>query len=181
MATLEAEKHDRIVADIKGQIGDGLADVDRSYDDLVIVALLLRAKAIADERERAPTRPDGTAPELLRRSRGPVRVDRDSGENVVARGAPEAGPCGGLEDLDRQLAAIPPATAFGALPSAGTLARCAGFLRARHALNRGYVERIARQTDLPVSTLPYLADGVEGPDDLDRLAGALLAEPEALS
>ena len=125
--------------------------------------------------EELPTR---ETVELVERVRAEVGITLD---RVIVNGVPPPPFPAGLEDLDRQLAAIPPATAFGALPSAGTLARCAGFLRARHALNRGYVERIARQTDLPVSTLPYLAEGVEGPDDLDRLAGALLAEPEALS
>jgi hypothetical protein len=84
----------------------------------------------------------------------------------------------GLEDLDQRLAAIPAETPFGDLPSAGALASCTAFLRSRHTLNRSHVERIGALTGLPVATLPYLAGGIDGPPDLDRLAPSLLAEPE---
>jgi anion-transporting ArsA/GET3 family ATPase len=123
--------------------------------------------------EELPTR---ETVELVERVREEVGVTLD---RVIVNGVLPAPFPPGLEDLDRRLAAIPPETRFGALPSAGALARCAGFLRARHSLNRDYVQRIGELTGLPVTTLPYLAGGIEGPDDLDVLAPALLAEPRA--
>ena len=56
-----------------------------------------------------------------------------------------------------------------------TLARCAGFLRARHELNQAYVSLLEELTGLPLVPLPYLADGVEGPEALGVLAEALFA------
>jgi hypothetical protein len=49
---------------------------------------------------------------------------------------------------------------------------------ARHELNALYLERIAAETGLPLVTLPYLAEGVSGPDDVARLAERILAAPE---
>jgi anion-transporting ArsA/GET3 family ATPase len=116
--------------------------------------------------------------ELVDRMRAEVGVTLD---RVVVNGVlpPPFPP--GLEHLDRRLSKIPAETPFGALPSAGALARCAGFLRSRHALNRSYVERIGKLTGLPVTTLPYLASGIDGPAELDRLAPSLLAEPEPVT
>jgi hypothetical protein len=82
----------------------------------------------------------------------------------------------GLEDLDRSLARVPEATPLGALPSPRTLAACAGYLRARHELNRRYTTEIAERTGLPTRTLPYLPGGTADPDALASL-GQLLLEP----
>lgn len=116
--------------------------------------------------------------ELVDRMRDEVGVtlDRVVVNGVLAHPFPP-----GLEHLDQRLSAIPAETQFGALPSAGALARCAGFLSSRHTLNRRYVERIGALTGLPVTTLPYLASGIDGPADLDRLVPSLLAEPEAVT
>jgi hypothetical protein len=61
------------------------------------------------------------------------------------------------------------------------LSACAAHLRARHELNRSYVDEIGRRTALPVVALPYLTAGVDGPAALERLAGALLAPPRAVA
>ena len=113
--------------------------------------------------------------ELVDRMRNEVGVTLD---RVVVNGVVPPPFPPGLEQLDERLAAIPGQTRFGALPSAGALARCASFLRSRHTLNQSYVERIGTLTGLPVTALPYLASGIDGPADLDRLAPSLLAEPE---
>jgi anion-transporting ArsA/GET3 family ATPase len=96
-------------------------------------------------------------------------------DQIVVNAVNEAPFPPGLEDLDGRLAALPPELAFEALPSAGTLAACAGHLAARHALNRHYVETIADVTGLPVVCLPYLVDGLREPADLEPLAEALVA------
>ena len=49
----------------------------------------------------------------------------------------------------------------------------------RAALNRHYVDEIARATGLPIVELPFLDGGVNGPDDLAVLGAALV--PEASS
>ena len=85
----------------------------------------------------------------------------------------------GSKRSTEQLRLLPPDARFGALPPAGTLARCAGFLRARHELNQGYVSLLEELTGLPLVPLPYLADGVEGPEALGVLAEALLGFGEA--
>jgi anion-transporting ArsA/GET3 family ATPase len=125
--------------------------------------------------EELPTR---ETVELVERVREEVGVTLD---RVVVNGVLPAPFPDGLEDLDERLAALPADTGFGALPDAGALARCAGFLRARHSLNRGFVEQIGRTTGLPVTTLPYLASGIDGPEELDCLAPALMAEPEEVT
>ena len=47
----------------------------------------------------------------------------------------------------------------------------------RHLLNARYLRAIAAQTGLPQVRLPYLAEGVSGPDDVARLAQAILDAP----
>jgi len=122
--------------------------------------------------EELPTRETVELVARVREEAG-VRVDR-----VVVNGvAPPPFPSG-LEDLDVALRALPADARFGALPPAGVLADCASFLRARHALNRGYVEQVSELTGLPVLCLPLLVDGVERREDLVRLADPLLAAPE---
>jgi anion-transporting ArsA/GET3 family ATPase len=84
-----------------------------------------------------------------------------------------------LGDLDERLARLPQGDGFGSLPGPATLASCGRYLRARYELNRGYVAEIARTTGLPVVCLPYLRDGLQGLDDVSRLAAGLLTAPGA--
>jgi len=112
--------------------------------------------------------------ELVERVRAEVGVPMD--RVVVNAIAPQPFPSG-LEDLDRRLAALEPEQDLGRLPRPRALAACAAFLRARHELNRRYVEHIATSTSLPVVELPYLAEGAAGPRGLEALADALLAPP----
>jgi anion-transporting ArsA/GET3 family ATPase len=87
----------------------------------------------------------------------------------------------GLEDLDRRLAALPPDQELGALPRPRALAACAGFLRARHELNRAYLAQIAASTGLPLVELPHLAQGLEAAGALETLGEALLSPPRELA
>jgi len=112
--------------------------------------------------------------ELVTRVRSDVGIAVD--RVVVNAVAPPPFPPG-LEDLDLRLAALPPDLDLGSLPRPRTLAACAGFLRARHELNRGHVAQIGASTGLPVVELPYLAEGLEGPEAEGVLAEALLAPP----
>ena len=76
-----------------------------------------------------------------------------------------------VPDLDRRLAALPETPG----PKPAVWATCAAHLASRHALNEHFVGEIAEGTGLPVVTLPLLARGVRGPDDLAALARPLLA------
>ena len=133
---------------------------------------LLLPVALAEE---LPTRETAELVDRVREEAG-IAVDRIVVNAIVPPPFPA-----GLEALDQQLRLLPPDAHFGALPSAGTLAHCAGFLRARHELNQGYVSLLEELTGLPLVSLPYLADGVEGPEALGVLAEALLGfgEPPA--
>jgi anion-transporting ArsA/GET3 family ATPase len=134
------------------------------------VRTLLLPVALAEE---LPTRETADLVERVREEAG-IAVDRIVVNAVVPPPFPA-----GLEALDQHLARLPSDARFGALPPAGTLARCAGFLRARHELNRGYVSLLEELTGLPLVPLPYLADGIEGPEALGVLAEALLDFGEA--
>jgi len=79
-----------------------------------------------------------------------------------------------LADLDERIAALPD-SALGALPPPRALAACGAALRARAELNRHHIAEIARATGLPTVSLPYLRDGLRGPDDAAQLAAPLLA------
>jgi anion-transporting ArsA/GET3 family ATPase len=133
------------------------------------VGTLVLPVALAEE---LPTRETADLVKRVREEAG-LTVDRIVVNAVVPPPFPN-----GLETLDRHLALLPPDARFGALPPAGTLARCAAFLRARHELNRGYVSMLEELTGLPLVPLPYLAEGVEGSDALAVLAGALLEPTE---
>jgi anion-transporting ArsA/GET3 family ATPase len=116
--------------------------------------------------------------ELVARLRGSLGLAVD--RVVVNAVAPAPFPPG-LEDLDARLARLPKETALLGLPPAPVLAACAAHMRSRSALNRHYVEEIARATELPVTQLPFLADGVGGPAELRALARLLLREPTAVA
>ena len=64
---------------------------------------------------------------------------------------------------------------------AAALADAAGFRRERSALQREQVQRLAEALPLPQLKLPYLFDSELGPEQLDELADALLADIEALA
>ncbi len=133
---------------------------------------LLLPVALAEE---LPTRETAQLIERVREEVG-IAVDRVVVNGVVAPPFPA-----GLEDLDERLGDLPANTPLGALPPPATLAACAAFLRARHELNRRYVELIHELTDLPVVALPYLIEGIDGPESLRALADALIQRPEAAS
>jgi anion-transporting ArsA/GET3 family ATPase len=130
------------------------------------VQTLMLPVALAEE---LPTRETADLVNRIREEAG-IAVDRIVVNAVVPPPFPA-----GLEALDERLELLPADAHFGALPPAGTLARCAGFLRARHELNQAYVSLLEQLTGLPLVPLPYLAEGVEGPEALDVLAQALLA------
>ena len=134
------------------------------------VRTLLLPVALAEE---LPTRETADLVDRVREEVG-IAVDRIVVNAVVPPPFPA-----GLEELDQQLRLLPPEARFGALPPAGTLASCAGFLRARHELNRGYVSLLGKLTGLPLALLPYLADGAESPEALGVLAEALLGAAKA--
>jgi anion-transporting ArsA/GET3 family ATPase len=112
---------------------------------------------------------------LVRRVREELSAHVD---RVVVNGVHEALFPEGLADLPERLDRLGP-LAFEGLPPAPVLARCARYMRERHALNHHYLGEIQRGTELPLVTLPYLRDGVNGPEDLGPLAQAVVAEPRA--
>ncbi|MDJ0869017.1 MAG: ArsA-related P-loop ATPase [Myxococcota bacterium] len=116
--------------------------------------------------------------ELVARLRDDVGVAVD---RVVVNAVSEAPFPAGLEDLDARLGALDPALELPGSPSPGTLTACAAWARGRHELNRRWLDVVGRETGLPLVLLPRLARGVAGPDDLERLAGALLAAPRSVS
>jgi anion-transporting ArsA/GET3 family ATPase len=121
--------------------------------------------------EELPTRETTELLERLRDSVG-IAVDRVVVNGIVSFPFPE-----GLEDLDERLARLPEHEPVGSLPPPRALAACASYLRARHELNRGYVEEIRRLTGLPIVCLPYLLGGVNGPEEIGALADPLLGLP----
>jgi anion-transporting ArsA/GET3 family ATPase len=144
-----------------------------------------RVESLIEDPERTLLLPVALAEELPARetadlvedvrARLAVRLDRVVINGVHPPPFPE-----GLQDLDERLAGLPADLSLDGLPPTPTLAACAGFLRARHELNRGYVDEIARSTGLPTICLPYLREGIRGPDDVARLATGLVdAVPEA--
>jgi anion-transporting ArsA/GET3 family ATPase len=86
-----------------------------------------------------------------------------------------------LGDLATQLERLPDALALGALPAPSVLAACVRTLTARYELDLRYTHELAEQTGLPILSLPYLAEGIRGPDDVSTLADALVpaAPPES--
>jgi anion-transporting ArsA/GET3 family ATPase len=136
------------------------------------VRTLLLPVALAEE---LPTRETAELIERLRSNAG-IAVDR-----VVVNGVfPPPFPAG-LADLDRRLERVPDTIPLAGLPRPSTLAACSRHLSERHRLNRGYVAEIERRTGLPTVCLPYLVGGIEGPEEITALAGALIEAPEAVA
>jgi anion-transporting ArsA/GET3 family ATPase len=121
--------------------------------------------------EELPTRETA---ELVERVRSDLRITVD---RVVVNGVAPAPFPADLADLDERLRRLPDDAPLGTLPRPSTLAACAGYLRARYELNRGFVGEIARSTRLPVVVLPHLQRGIDGPDALELLATPLTAPP----
>jgi anion-transporting ArsA/GET3 family ATPase len=131
---------------------------------------LLLPVALAEE---LPTQETAELVERVRREIG-ISLDR-----VVVNAVSEAPFPDHLEDLPARLGALASDVPLGALPPAAVMASCAAYMQSRYELNRGYLREIAKRTQLPVVPLPYLAQGIAGPDDLATLAPFLLADPDA--
>jgi anion-transporting ArsA/GET3 family ATPase len=110
--------------------------------------------------------------ELVKRVRDGVGIPVD---RVVVNAVPAPPFPAALPDLDARLAALPGDARIPGLADPHVLARCAAHLRGRYELAQEYVARIGEWTGLPLVTLPWLAEGVHGAAELDRLAPALLA------
>jgi anion-transporting ArsA/GET3 family ATPase len=113
--------------------------------------------------------------ELVDRVRDEIGIAVD---RVVVNAVIEAPFPADLADLPEMLARIPGDTPLGRLPAPAELAHCAAYLSSRHALNQEYRRELARATQLPAVTLPYLPRGIRGPAELRALAASLLAPPE---
>jgi anion-transporting ArsA/GET3 family ATPase len=101
-------------------------------------------------------------------------VDRVVVNALRASPVPEA-----LGDLAARLEALPDDAAQGSLPEPAVLAACVRAQSERHALGRRHSQEIAQRTGLPIVPLPYLTQGIRGPEDVEQLADALLADPRA--
>jgi anion-transporting ArsA/GET3 family ATPase len=131
---------------------------------------LLLPVALAEE---LPTQETAELVERVRREIG-ISLDR-----VVVNAVSEAPFPTDFEDLPARLGALASEISPGTLPPTAVLADCASYMQSRYELNRGYLREIAQRTELPVVPLPYLAQGIAGPDDLATLAPFLLADPDA--
>jgi anion-transporting ArsA/GET3 family ATPase len=140
-----------------------------------------RVEALIEDPKRTLLLPVALAEELPARETAELvaRARKALGiaiERVVVNAVHEPPYPPDLADLDVVLAALSePDAPLGSLPPPRVLAACGAALRARAELNRHHVAQIAEQTGLPVLTLPYLLDGLRGPDDTARLAAALFA------
>jgi len=139
----------------------------RSRDDTLLLPVALAEELPARETAELVTR--------LREEVG-VTVDRVVVNAVMGSPLPP-----GVPDLAERLERLPADLECGGLPAPPVLAACVRHASSRAELNAHYRDRIAADTGLPVVELPYLDGGVSGPSDLERLADALLAEPEAAS
>jgi anion-transporting ArsA/GET3 family ATPase len=142
-----------------------------------------QVEALLRDRRRTLVLPVSLAEELpARETAALARRVRELGlpiDRVVVNGlranpVPES-----VGDLAARLEALPAAEAPAALPPPSALAACVRALTLRHALGRRYRAEIAEQTGLPIVPLPYLTQGIRGPEDVELLADALLADPRA--
>jgi anion-transporting ArsA/GET3 family ATPase len=100
-------------------------------------------------------------------------VDRVVVNGLRARPVPAS-----LGDLAALLERVPGDAAPG-LPAPSVLAECVRGQSERHALGAHSRREIAERTGLPIVPLPYLPDGIRGPQDIAALAESVLAEPQA--
>jgi anion-transporting ArsA/GET3 family ATPase len=143
-----------------------------------------RVEALIEDRARTLLLPVALAEELparetielVTRARDELGVAID---RIVVNAVHEPPYPDDLADLDARLAALPDDAGLGGLPAPRVLAACGATLRARAALNRHHIRAIAQETGLPTVALPYLRDGLRGPDDAARLAAPLFAGLEA--
>jgi len=110
---------------------------------------------------------------LVRRAQNELGIAVD---RVVANAVESGSFPPGLADLDQRLAALP--ERLPGAPSPRALARCAAHLRQRRAAQKERLAALAEATALPLLILPRLPQAVRGPEDLDRLAAPLLAQPQ---
>lgn len=123
--------------------------------------------------EELPARETEQLVDRVQREVG-IAVDRVAVNAVMRAPYPP-----GAEDLAERLARLPEDALPDELPRPSALAGCVAHLTSRHDLNRQYVGEIARSTRLPVVSIPYLPQGVEGPEALAALADALGERPRA--
>jgi anion-transporting ArsA/GET3 family ATPase len=178
------KKYDLIIVDAPAT-GHGLTflDVPRVVVSAVRAGPLRhhteRVEALIEDSERTLLLPVSLAEELPARETAELvkRARKTVGiaiEQIVVNAVHAPPYPDDLAELDEALAQLPePDAPIGALPSPWALAACGGALRARAELNRHHVAQIADHTGLPVLTLPYLRDGLRGPDDTEKLAEAL--------
>ena len=121
--------------------------------------------------EELPARETGELVAQVRDEMG-VSIDRIVVNAVVGPLFPDE-----ATDLDAALARLDADLDIGQLPRPGALAWCAGYLRARHELNRRYIAEIQRTTRLPIVLLPRLSEGIQGPEQISSLARSLLGAP----
>jgi anion-transporting ArsA/GET3 family ATPase len=105
-----------------------------------------------------------------------VAVDRVVVNAVTAAPFPP-----GLDDLDARLARLPADLAGPGAAAPPVLAACAAHLNGRHVLNARWMRVLGESTGLGVVVLPRIARGVRGPEDLERLAEALVAAPQQVT
>lgn len=184
-----AERFDLIVVDAPAT-GHGLTflDVPRVVGSAVRTGPLRRHAGWVEAMIRDPERtlllpvslaeelPARETAELVMRLREQIGVAVD---RVVVNAVTPAPFPSDAADLDERLARLAADATLPGAPPPRVLADCARHLRARHALNRRWAGEIARETGLPIVVLPRRPRGVRGRDDLEALAGALLAPPIA--
>jgi len=165
--------------------GVTLLDVPRVVTSAVRAGPLRRNAALVDEMihdaETTLLLPVALAEELPARETQELVVRmRELGiplDRVVVNAVSEAPFPPHLDDLPERLAALPPSTDLGSLPSVENLAFCTRYLRARHRLNRRYLKQIEASTQLPALALPFLRSGLSGPESLVPLLQPLLGRP----
>ncbi|HSJ99541.1 MAG TPA: ArsA-related P-loop ATPase [Myxococcota bacterium] len=184
----DEERFDLLVVDAPAT-GHGLTflDVPRVVGSAVRTGPLRRhagwVEAMIRDPERTLLLPVSLAEELPARETAELvaRLRNDIGvsvDRVVVNAVTPAPFPSDVPDLDARLARLPADSPLPGAPRPAVLAACAAHLRARHALNRRWTVEIARGTGLPIVVLPRRPNGVRGPDDLEALAGPLLAPPD---
>ena len=142
-----------------------------------------RVEDLIEDAERTLLLPVALAEELPARETVELvdRLSRGVGiavDRVVVNGmAPPPFPAP-FQRLDERLARVPADLDLGELPRPAELLACARMLRSRYELNLHYRDEISRRTELPGISLPYLSQGIGGPDEIELLVDALLADPE---
>jgi anion-transporting ArsA/GET3 family ATPase len=121
--------------------------------------------------EELPVKETGELVDRLREEIG-IAVDRIV-VNAVAPQSVDPALAPRLDDLE----ALAGTLDFEVLPDPATLSACARHLIARHRLNAHYIEVLAKQTTLPLCTLPLLEAGPAAEGGLERLGEALLRTP----